>query len=74
MHFVDAITLDELARLRKLHRATIARHLAAARRTILDEIRRQLRERLAISTDEFASLIQLVRSKLQISVVPLLAQ
>jgi RNA polymerase sigma-70 factor (ECF subfamily) len=74
MHFVDAITLDELARLRKLHRATIARHLAAARRTILDEIRRQLRERLAVSTDEIASLIRLVRSKLEISVVKLLAQ
>lgn len=74
MHFVDAITLDELARLRKLHRATIARHLATARRAVLDDIRHQLRERLAVSTDEFASLIRLVRSKLQISVMQLLAQ
>jgi len=74
MHFVDAVTLDELAQLRNVHRATIARHLAAARRAILDEVRGQLRDRLALSTEEFASLIQLVRSRLQISVVRLLAE
>jgi len=74
MHFVDAVTLDELARLRNVHRATVARHLVAARKTILDEIRRQLHERLAISSDEFVSLIRLVRSRLQISVAQLLAQ
>jgi len=74
MHFVDAVTLDELARLRKVHRATVARHLAVARRTILDEIHRRLRDRLAVSTAEFMSLIRLVRSRLQISVAQLLAQ
>jgi len=74
MHFVDAVTLDELARLRNVHRATIARHLVAARKAVLDEIRRHLRERLAVSSDEFVSLIRLVRSRLQISVVQLLAQ
>lgn len=73
MHFVDAVTLDELARLRNMHRATIARHLAATRRTILDQIRRQLRERLAVSTDELVSLLRLVRSRLQISVAQLLS-
>jgi RNA polymerase sigma-70 factor (ECF subfamily) len=74
MHFVDGVTLDELARLRNVHRATIARHLAAARRTILDEVRSQLRERFALSTEEFASLIELVRSRLEISVGQLLAE
>lgn len=74
MHFVDAITLDELAQLRNVHRATIARHLAAIRKTILDEVRGQLRERFALSTEEFASLIELVRSRLEISVSQLLAE
>ena len=71
MHFVDAVTLDELARLRKLHRATIARRLAAARKAIFDEIRNQLRERLAVSNDEAASLIRLVRSRLHITITQL---
>jgi RNA polymerase sigma-70 factor (ECF subfamily) len=73
MHFVDAVTLDELARLTKLHRATVARRLAVARKAILDATHRQLRERLAVSTEELASLVRLVRSELQISVARLLA-
>jgi RNA polymerase sigma-70 factor (ECF subfamily) len=73
MHFVDAVTLDELARLKKLHRATIARRLATARKVILDETHRHLRERLSVSTEEFKSLVRLVRSELQISVARLLA-
>jgi RNA polymerase sigma-70 factor (ECF subfamily) len=74
MHFVDAVTLDELAPLRNVHRATIARHLAAARKTILDKVRGQLRERFALSIEEFERLIRLVRSRLQISVGRLLAE
>jgi RNA polymerase sigma-70 factor (ECF subfamily) len=72
MHFVDAVTLDELARLKKLHRATIARRLALARKAILEETHRHLRQRLAVSNDELASLVRLVRSELQISVARLL--
>jgi RNA polymerase sigma-70 factor (ECF subfamily) len=73
MHFVDGVTLDELARLKKLHRATIARRLQTARQAILDETRRHLRERLSLSTEELASLVQLVRSQLEVSVARLLA-
>ena len=74
MHFVDAVTLDELARLRNVHRATIARHLAVARAKVLDHIRCQLRERLGLATEELASLIRLVRSRLQISIGQLMAE
>jgi RNA polymerase sigma-70 factor (ECF subfamily) len=73
MHFVDAVTLDELARLKNLHRATIARRLAAARKSILEETRRQLRERLSLSTDELHSLVRFVRSQLDVSVARMLA-
>jgi RNA polymerase sigma-70 factor (ECF subfamily) len=74
MHFVDGITLDELARLKKVHRATIARHLATARRAILEETRQRLRERFSLSTDELNSLVGMVRSQLNISIARLLNQ
>jgi RNA polymerase sigma-70 factor (ECF subfamily) len=73
MHFVDGVTLDELARLKNLHRATIARRLQHARRVIFEETSRHLRERLSLSTEELTSLVGLVRSQLQISVARLLA-
>jgi RNA polymerase sigma-70 factor (ECF subfamily) len=73
MHFVDAVTLDELARLKNLNRRTIARHLASARETLLEETCRHLRTRLSVSSDELASLFRLVRSELQISVARLFA-
>jgi RNA polymerase sigma-70 factor (ECF subfamily) len=72
MHFVDEVTLDELARLRKVHRATIARHLAAARRAILDETRNHLRERFSLTSEELNSLVKLVRSRLNVSLAQLL--
>jgi RNA polymerase sigma-70 factor (ECF subfamily) len=72
MHFVDGVTLDELARLRSVHRATIARHLALARRAILQAMRQELRERFSLSTEELSSLVGLVRSQLNVSIVRLL--
>jgi RNA polymerase sigma-70 factor (ECF subfamily) len=74
MHFVDGVTLDELARLKKVHRATIARHLAAARRAILDEFRKHLSERYSLSTQELTSLVGMVRSQLHVSIARLLVE
>jgi RNA polymerase sigma-70 factor (ECF subfamily) len=67
MHFLDLLTLDELARIENVHRATIARRIAVARRAILAETHHQLRERLAVSTEELQSLVRLVRSQLNVS-------
>jgi RNA polymerase sigma-70 factor (ECF subfamily) len=73
LHFVDLVTLDELARIKKVHRATVARRLASARRAILEETHRRLRERLAVSTEEMHSLVRLVKSQINLSVVRMLA-
>jgi len=71
-HFLQGITLDELAERLQVHRTTIARRLAGTRQRIADETQRLLRERLALSGEEFASLFGLVCSQLDVSVSRLL--
>jgi RNA polymerase sigma-70 factor (ECF subfamily) len=72
LHFLDGATLDQLADSFKVHRATIARQLAAARESIVDEARRTLERSLRLTADEFDSLLGLLRSQLDLSVTRLL--
>jgi RNA polymerase sigma-70 factor (ECF subfamily) len=67
LHFVDGLTLDQLASLFSVHRATVARRIAAAREEILAGARRLLGERLDADTRELDSLIELVRSRIDLS-------
>lgn len=64
LHYVDQLSLERLAALHRVHRATTARRLADARRKVLDLTRARLRERLRLSDSEFESVLQLVRSQL----------
>jgi RNA polymerase sigma-70 factor (ECF subfamily) len=66
-HFVEGTTLEELAASHGVHRATVARRIAAARQAILDDARRRLGERLALCTEELNSLMVLMRSQLDLS-------
>jgi RNA polymerase sigma-70 factor (ECF subfamily) len=67
LHYVELVSLDKLAAVHRVHRATMARWLASARDQILRRSRALLRERLKLSTSECDSLIQLVRSRLEAS-------
>jgi RNA polymerase sigma-70 factor (ECF subfamily) len=64
LHYLDGLTLDQLARTRGVHRATAARWLAAAREALLGATRASLCARLRLSEREFDSLLGLVRSQL----------
>lgn len=64
---IDGLTLPELAALHGVSRATIARHLAAARRAVLDRTRAELAARLGADLADVDSVIRLVRSRLDIS-------
>ena len=66
-HFVEGTTLDQLAATRGVHRATVARWIAAARQEILAGARRQLGERLRVRPAELDSLMGLMRSQLDLS-------
>ena len=42
LHYVDGLTMDQLSRLYKTPRSTVARHVAAVREDILKEMHRVL--------------------------------
>jgi RNA polymerase sigma-70 factor (ECF subfamily) len=72
LHYVDGVKIDDLAARFHVHRMTIMRWMAAARRTILDGARQSLREHLKLSDSEYLSLFRVIRSELDVSLGPLL--
>ncbi len=70
--FLDGLTLDQLAVLLGVHRATVARWLARLRETLLRGVRGRVREQLGGDVAEFEGMIALVRSNLEITIGGLL--
>src|SRR5580704_9040352 len=72
-HFSDGVTLDGLAEELGVHRATVARRLAAARTALRRDARRRLRAALGTTESEIESLAAELRSQLDLSLPSLLA-
>ncbi len=72
LHFVGKVTLEQLASMYRVHRATVVRWLADARRKVLEGTRAELATRLELPSDELDSLIGLAESGLDVSVERLL--
>jgi RNA polymerase sigma-70 factor (ECF subfamily) len=66
-HHLDGLSIDQLAVLYRVHRATAARWAASARQALLDGTRDRLADRLALAPDDLDSIIRLVRSQLDVS-------
>jgi RNA polymerase sigma-70 factor (ECF subfamily) len=73
-HFVDGLSIDDLAPMYDVHRATCARWIQRAREHLWDETRRQFMTRAKVGARECESVLRLVQSKLQITLGPLLAR
>jgi RNA polymerase sigma-70 factor (ECF subfamily) len=71
-HFLDRLTVDQLGALYHLHRATAARRLAKARQALLDGARAALARRLGLPPAELAAALELVASRLEVSLERLL--
>lgn len=67
-YHIDGLTIDQLAGLYQVNRATTARWVAAARLAIVSRTRKQLVDHGGIAASEVDSIIQLVRSQLEVSV------
>ena len=66
-HYVDGLTIDRLAPLHGVHRATCARWIEAARGNLLHAVRGYLKDTLGLAALELDSMIELVRSQLDLS-------
>jgi len=71
-HYVSGMTLDAIARIYHVHRATVVRWLAAVRDEIETAVRLRLWEETGISPTEFRSIWNAVRSDVDVSLSRLL--
>jgi RNA polymerase sigma-70 factor, ECF subfamily len=63
LHFLDALSLGEIAALHAVDKSTVSRRLHGARAALFAETERVLRVRLKLGGHEVASMIRLIRSQ-----------
>ena len=73
MNFNDHMNIDEIGVVYRVHRATVARWLAAIRSQVFECVCQRLSLKLRSSPSEVASLVRLVRSDIDLSIRRLLA-
>ncbi len=66
-YHLDSLTIDQLAALYRVDRATTARWVVAARSAVLSGMRTQLATALGATASEIDSVLRLVRSQLELS-------
>ena len=66
---VDGLTIDEIGSIYKVHRATAARWIAQIRDDLVARTRALMAEALGVDTAEAASIVRLVQSQLDVSVI-----
>ena len=71
---VDRLTVAHIGTMYDVHRTTVSRWLATIRRQLAADTREQLAKRLSISDDELNSMVQLIQSKLDLSLERILVQ
>jgi RNA polymerase sigma-70 factor, ECF subfamily len=73
LHFLGGVTLEQLAQMYNVHRATIVRWLAAAREAVFAATREHVATQIAAPVDELDEMFDLVKSRVELSVERLLA-
>jgi len=67
LHVLDGLSIDRIAAVYGVHRATAARWVARGRRALAERLRTLLQQRLRIDDAEVESILALVRSQLEAS-------
>jgi RNA polymerase sigma-70 factor (ECF subfamily) len=70
LSFSEGLTIDDIAPMLNVHRATAARHLQRARGALASHVREELRGTLGTSTRSSEQLIELIRSQIEVSMGP----
>jgi len=71
-HLVEGLTIDQLAAVLHVHRATVARRITRARETLAERTRELVAARLGLGPEQFDEVYALVRSQLELSISRLL--
>jgi RNA polymerase sigma-70 factor, ECF subfamily len=66
---VDGLSIDEIGTIYKVHRATAARWLVQIRDELVEQTRALMADALGVDTAEAASIVRLVQSQLDVSVI-----
>lgn len=74
LSYLDGLNIDQIGAVYRVHRATVARWLAAAREQLFDATRERLSEKLGLTPSEFTSIVALVRSHVDLSLHRYLAE
>jgi RNA polymerase sigma-70 factor, ECF subfamily len=73
LHLLGGVTLEQLAQMYGVHRATVVRWLASARSALFDATRTHVAKAVGAPTEELDEMFELVRSRVELSVERLLA-
>jgi len=73
LHFLGGMTLEQLAQMYNVHRATVVRWRAAARDGVFAATREHVATAIAAPSDELDEMFDLVKSRVELSVERLLA-
>ena len=73
LHLLGGVTLEQLAQMYGVHRATVVRWLGAARSALFDATRAHVAKSIGAPADELDQMFELVRSRVELSVERLLA-
>lgn len=73
LHLLGGVTLEQLAQMYGVHRATVVRWLAAARTALFEATRKHVQSTLGAPPEELDEMFDLVRSRVELSVERLLA-
>lgn len=74
LHVVEGLNIAEIGVFYRAHRSSVARWIAAARQELLDRTRKSLSERLRIDHSELDSMVDLLKSQIDISIAGFLAR
>lgn len=73
LHFLGGVTLEQLAQMYNVHRATVVRWIAAARDAVFAATREHVATSIAAPSEELDEMFDLVKSRVELSVERLLA-
>jgi RNA polymerase sigma-70 factor (ECF subfamily) len=71
LHYIEGLTMDQLAHLYKTPRSTIARRVAEARQQVLQSTEALLRDERRLTPSAVASVIRQARSQLDVTITRL---